>query len=111
MTRTEEYLTAHPELNELFDVIQTVKNADHVTVTVTTGISHTPVVNRMENPRINIAPIGDEASLLIQGRKTYSFSLSHTKIIGIESATGTTHRIVLSHMGDNYEVELSTEQT
>lgn len=110
MTRTEEYLTAHPELKELFDVIQTVKNADHVTVTITTGISHTPVVNRLENPRINIAPISDEVSLLIQGRKTYSFGLSHTKIIDIESATGTTLRIKLSHMGDNYELEFSVRK-
>lgn len=110
MTRTEEYLTAHPELKELFDVIQTVKNADHVTVTVTTGSSHVTVVNRLENPRINIAPIGDEVSLLIQGRKTYSFGLSHTKIIDIESATGTTHRIKFSHMGDNYEVEFSVKE-
>lgn len=110
MTRTEEYMTAHPELKELFNVIQTVKNADHVTVTVTTGISHTPVVNRLENPRINIAPIGDEVSLLIQGRKTYSFSLSHTKIIDIDSATGATHKIKLSHMGDDYEVEFSVKE-
>lgn len=110
MTRTEEYLTAHPELKELYDMIQTVKNADHVTVTVTTGISHTPVVNRLENPRINIASIGDEVSLLIQGRKTYSFGLSHTKIIDIESATGTTHRIKLSHMGDIYELEFSVKK-
>lgn len=110
MTRTEEYLNAHPELKELFDVIQTVKNSDHVTVTITTGISHTPVVNRLENPRINIAPIGAEASLLIQGRRTYSFGLSHMKIIDIESATGTTHRIKLSHMGDNYDVKFSVKK-
>ena len=109
MTRTEEYLTAYPELKELFDVIQTVKNADHVTVTVTTGIPHTPVVNRLENPRINIAPIGDEVSLLIQGWKTYSFGLSHTKIIDIESTTGTNRRITLSHIGDDYEVEFSVK--
>lgn len=108
MTRNENYLTAHPELKELFDVIQTVKNAN-ITVTVTTGISHTPVVNRLENPRINIAPIGDEVSLLIQGRKIYSFGLSRTKIISIESAAGTTHKIKLSHMGDIYELEFSTK--
>lgn len=110
MTRTEEYLTAHPELRELFNLIQTVKNADHVAVTVTTGISHTPVVNRLDNPRINILHIGDEVGLLIHGRKTYCFGLSHTKIIDIESATGTTHRIKLSHMGDDYEVELSIKE-
>lgn len=110
MTRTEEYMTAHPELKELFDVIQTIKNADHVTVTVTTGISHTPVVNHLENPRINIAPSSDEVSLLIQGRKTYSFGLSHTKNINIESATGTTHRIKFSHMGDDYEVVFSAKE-
>lgn len=107
MTRTEEYLTAHPELKELYDMIQTVKNADHVTVTVTTGISHTPVVNRLDNPRINIMHIGDEVGLLIHGRKTYCFGLSHMKIIDIESATGTTHRIKFSHMGDTYELEFS----
>lgn len=110
MTRTEEYLTAHPELKELFDVIQTVKNADHVTVTVTTGISHTPVVNRLDNPRINIMYIGDEVGLLIHGRKTYCFGLSHTKIIDIESATGTNRRIKFSYMGDDYEVEFSVKE-
>lgn len=110
MTRTEEYLTTHSELKELFDVIQTVKNADHVTVTVTTGISHTPVVNRLENPRINIAPIGDEVALLIQGRKTYSFSLSHTKIISIESTTGSVHKITLSYYGEEYELEFCVKE-
>lgn len=65
-----------PDLKALFDIIHTVKNADRITVTIATGISHTPVVNRLENPRINITPIGDEVSLLIQGRKTYSFDLS-----------------------------------
>lgn len=110
MTRTEEYLTAHPKLMELYDMIQTVKNADHVTVTVTTGISHTPVVNRLDNPQINIMHIGDEVGLLIHGRKTYCFGLSHMKIINIESATGTTHRIKFSHMGDDYEVEFSVKE-
>lgn len=110
MNRTEHYLAAPPDLKELFCIIQAVKNADYVTVTVTTGISHTLVINRLENPRINIAPIGDEASLLIQGRKTYSFGLSHTKIIDIESTTGTSYRIKLSHMGDDYEVEFSVKK-
>ena len=107
MTRTEHYLTAHPDLKALFDIIHTVKNADHITATVTTRLSHTPVVNRPDNPRINVAPIGNEVSLLIQGRKTYSFGLPHIKIIDIESAAGTTHRIKLSHMGDTYELEFS----
>lgn len=110
MTRTEHYLTAHPDLKALFDIIHTVKNADHIIVTITTGISHSPVVNRLENPRINITPIGDEVSLLIQGRKTYSFDLSRVKIINTDSATGTTHRIKLSHMGDDYEVEFSVKE-
>lgn len=111
MTRTEKYLTAHPELKELFDLIQNVKSANNVSVTVTTGTPHCKVINQLENPNIDITYFSvnniDEATLLIRGRKTYSFGLSHTKIIEIESATGTTHRIKFSHMGDDYEVEFS----
>ena len=110
MTRTNEYMTAHPELKELFDVIQTVKNADHVTVAVTTGNSRVTIVNRLEKPRINIAPIGDVITLLILGRKAYSFDLSRIKIINIDSATGATHRIKFSHMGDTYELEFSEKE-
>lgn len=113
MTRTEEYLTALPKLKELYDMIQTVKNANHVTVTVTTGTPHCKVINKLENPHIDITYYSvnniDEATLLIRGRKTYSFSMSHTKIIDIVSATGTTHRIKFSHMGDDYEVEFSVK--
>ena len=114
MTRTKEYLTTHPKLKELFDVIQTVKSANSVSVTVTTGTPHCKVINKLENPHIDVTYFSvnniDQAFLLILGRKTYSFGLSHTTINSIESATRTTHRIKLSHMGDYYEVEFSVKE-
>lgn len=118
MIRTEHYIANHPELRELFDLIQNVKGANNVTVTVTTGTPHCQVINKLENPYIDINYFSvnniDEATLLIQGKKTYSFGLSGTKFTSIESnvgANGTVYTIKLTQLGSEYIMIFLLDET
>ena len=111
MIRTEHYIANHPELKELFDLIQNVKSANNVTVTVTTGTPHCQVINKLENPHIDITYFSvnniDEATLLIHGQKTYSYGLDGIKITSIESnakADGATYKIKLTQFDTEHEL-------
>lgn len=121
MNRTTQYLISHPEQTELFNIINSVKNSSHVNITISTGSPPNCLLfNQLENPSIDIAFFTvnniEQATLLIKGRKFYSFSIPSMKISGIEYETKTTetiYRIKFAHLDVDYRLDfiIYTEPT
>ena len=120
MDRTSQNITSHPEQAELFNIINSAKKCSHVSVAITTETPNCQLVNQLENPVIDIVYFTvndvDQATLLIKGRKFYSFSIPGMKISGIESETkanGTIYRIEFAHLGADYRLDfiIHTEPT
>lgn len=111
MNRNERYITEHPEMADLFDVIRNIKSSENVSATITTGSSCCRVVNKLENPRVDIEFFVvndiDEAYLILQGRKTYSFGLPMNATISRESAKkpdAGIYKIDFAQLGEMYEL-------
>ena len=113
----QEFLANRPDLKELVELLELVKDSANVTATLSIGQALSPdtfmslLTSRLENPRIHFTTVDSSPLVLIQGKKVgftaLSLNLDKTEVVTItaeDCPTWVKYIVRLIHAGSEYEL-------
>lgn len=120
----QEFLANRPDLKELVELLELVKDSANVTATLSIGQALSPdtfmslLTSRLENPRIHFTTVDSSPLVLIQGKKVgftaLSLNLDKTEVVTItaeDCPTWVKYIVRLIHAGSEYELSFLIKNT